>query len=869
MKKIVLVDGNNLLFRSFYATAYQGVIMKNSKGFPTNALYGFINMMNKIIKEENPSYIMVAFDKGKTFRHDKYESYKAGRAAMPDELILQFPKAKELLDSMGIKHFEIYNYEADDIIGTLSKMIDNEDEFIGTIISSDKDLLQLISDEVNVKLLKQSGYIMMDKKEFYNTYKTEPIKMIDLKALMGDPSDHIPGVKGIGEKTAISLISKYGSLDGVYNNLDDISLKTREKLINDKENAYMSYDIATIYKDVDLGFDLEDCKYNGYKVEDFKKQLEDLEFYSLLKKIDFPSLENNTVSKKEDNNISIKDIKDFSNKNFSFYIETRGEVYSKSEILGIGIYDGENGYFLNVEDISKYKDLFNNKLDKYTYDLKKNIVVLNNFNVNISNCNYDSMIACYLLDYVVKDDISFVARIFDVEIPSYDEVFGTLKRPKEVSLDTLKEICVKKAKFIYDTKDEIINKLKEEKEDELFNNIEMPLTVVLADMELTGIRIDKDYLKRVGKELEDKMVSVEKEIYDLSGVQFNIMSPAQLSDVLFNKLEIKYPKRVKDNKYSTSKDILDKIVDEHPIVLKVLEYRTLTKLYSNYVVGLLEEVREDGKIHTIFTQTLTRTGRLSSISPNLQNIPARSEYSKLIRQAFIPEENSLLLSSDYSQVELRVFAHIANATNMIQAFIDDKDIHAKTASDIYHVPIEKVTKNMRRTAKAVNFGILYGISSFGLSEDLGIDLKTAKKFIDDYLDTFPGISEYMEKAKEDAYKNGYVRTLMNRKRVIEELKNRNFMIRSSGERMALNTPIQGTAADILKKAMVEIYNEFNKRGLKSKMLIQVHDELVFNVLNDELETVKEIVRDIMENTFKLKVPLKVDIEYGKNWYEAK
>ncbi|MBR1936816.1 MAG: DNA polymerase I [Bacilli bacterium] len=869
MKKIVLVDGNNLLFRSFYATAYQGVIMKNSKGFPTNALYGFINMMNKIIKEENPSYIMVAFDKGKTFRHDKYESYKAGRAAMPDELILQFPKAKELLDSMGIKHFEIYNYEADDIIGTLSKMIDNEDEFIGTIISSDKDLLQLISDEVTVKLLKQSGYIMMDKKEFYNTYKTEPIKMIDLKALMGDPSDHIPGVKGIGEKTAISLISKYGSLDGVYNNLDDISLKTREKLINDKENAYMSYDIATIYKDVDLGFDLEDCKYNGYKVEDFKKQLEDLEFYSLLKKIDFPSLENNNVSKKEDNNISIKDIKEFSNKNFSFYIETRGEVYSKSEILGIGIYDGENGYFLNVEDISKYKDLFNNKLDKYTYDLKKNIVVLNNFNVNISNCNYDSMIACYLLDYVVKDDISFVARSFDVEIPSYDEVFGTLKRPKEVSLDTLKEICVKKAKFIYDTKDEIINKLKEEKEDELFNNIEMPLTVVLADMELTGIRIDKEYLKRVGKELEDKMVSVEKEIYDLSGVQFNIMSPAQLSDVLFNKLEIKYPKRVKDNKYSTSKDILDKIVDEHPIVLKVLEYRTLTKLYSNYVVGLLEEVREDGKIHTIFTQTLTRTGRLSSISPNLQNIPARSEYSKLIRQAFIPEENSLLLSSDYSQVELRVFAHIANATNMIQAFIDDKDIHAKTAADIYHVPIEKVTKNMRRTAKAVNFGILYGISSFGLSEDLGIDLKTAKKFIDDYLDTFPGISEYMEKAKEDAYKNGYVRTLMNRKRVIEELNNRNFMIRSSGERMALNTPIQGTAADILKKAMVEIYNEFNKRGLKSKMLIQVHDELVFNVLNDELETVKEIVRDIMENTFKLKVPLKVDIEYGKNWYEAK
>ena len=358
MEKVILIDGNNILFRSYYATAYNGNFMKNSKGFPTNAIFGLANMINKIIAEEKPKYMIVAFDKGKTFRHEKYSDYKGGRMATPDELKVQFPKAKEMLDAMGIKYYEIDNYEADDVIGTFSKYCDMDDNYDGLIVSSDKDLLQLISDEVNVKLLKQSGYIMMDKKEFYNTYKTEPIKMIDLKALMGDPSDHIPGVKGIGEKTAISLISKYGSLDGVYNNLDDISLKTREKLINDKENAYMSYDIATIYKDVDLGFDLEDCKYNGYKVEDFKKQLEDLEFYSLLKKIDFPSLENNTVSKKEDNNISIKDIKDFSNKNFSFYIETRGEVYSKSEILGIGIYDGENGYFLNVEDISKYKDLF-------------------------------------------------------------------------------------------------------------------------------------------------------------------------------------------------------------------------------------------------------------------------------------------------------------------------------------------------------------------------------------------------------------------------------------------------------------------------------------------------------------------------------
>ena len=868
MKKIILVDGNNLLFRSFYATAYQGVIMKNSKGFPTNALYGFINMMNKIIKEENPNYILVAFDKGKTFRHDKYESYKAGRQAMPDELVEQFPKAKEVLDCMGIKHFEIYNYEADDIIGTLAKRVDEEDEFIATIISSDKDLLQLISDEVTVKLLKQSDHIMMDKEEFKKTYQTDPIKMIDLKALMGDPSDHIPGVKGIGEKTAIQLISKYGSLDGVYNNLDSISPKTREKLESDKENAYMSYDIATIYREVPLDFSLEDCKYNGYKPEEFKKILEELEFFSLLKKIDVTRPIEVEEKKKEEENIQIDSIKKL-DKPYAIYLETRGEVYSKSEILGMGIYDGEKGYFLTKEDIKNNKELFNNEIEKYTYDLKKNIVVLNALGVEVKNINYDMMIGAYLLDYVVKDDISFVSRSFNYELPSYEDLYGTLKRPKEIELEELKQICVKKAKIIYDTKEEIENKLKEEEEYDLFTNIEMPLSYVLADMELTGIKVDKEYLTEVENSLNKQMKEKEQEIYALAGVEFNIMSPAQLAKVLFEDLQIPYPKRTKDNKYSTSKDILDKIVPYHPIVEKVLEYRTLSKLYTNYAVGLKEEIRSDGRIHTIFTQTLTRTGRLSSISPNLQNIPARSEYSELIRKAFIPDEDSYLLSSDYSQVELRIFAHMSNATNMINAFIEDKDIHAKTASDIFHKPIEEVTKNERRTAKAVNFGILYGISSFGLSEDLGINVKEAKEFIDNYLETFPGIKEYMEKEKSDAYKNGYVKTLMNRKRVIEELKNKNFMIRSSGERMALNTPIQGTAADILKKAMVEIYREFNKRKLKSKMLIQVHDELVFNVTKDELETVKKIVKDIMENTFKLSVPLKVEIAYGSNWYEAK
>lgn len=871
MNKIILVDGNNLLFRSFYATAYQGVIMKNSKGFPTNALYGFINMMHKIVEEESPSYIMVAFDKGKTFRHDKYDEYKAGRSEMPDELRLQFPKAKEVLDALGIKHFEIDNYEADDIIGTLSLEVENRDDFVATIISSDKDLLQLVSDKVVMKLLKQSGHIMMTKEEFEKTYQVPPIRMIDLKALMGDASDHIPGVKGIGEKTAINLLSKFESLDNLYNHIDEVTGKTKEKLQNDKDSAYMSYDLATIYREVPLDFTLEDCKYTRENTKEFKSLLEEFEFHSLLKKFHLEGENNDALVevKKESEDIKILPIDELKSNTFSFYVETRGSVYSKSEVLGIGIYDGISGYFLSKDELNNYKDLFSGKSFKYTYDLKKDIVVLHSLGIDVNNVTFDTMIATYLLDYVVKDDISFVAQAFDVKLPLYDDLFGTEKRPKEVSLEVLRDVCCRKAKFIYDTRNQLLEELQKNNELDLFQKIEMPLSRVLADMELTGIKVDVDYLDKVASELKSQMEVIEKEIYELAGVTFNIMSPAQLSKVLFETLEIPYPKRVKDGKYSTSKDILDKIRFVHPIVDKILEYRTLAKLYTNYAVGLKAEVREDGRIHTIFTQTLTRTGRLSSISPNLQNIPARAEYSKLIRKVFVPDDNSKLLSSDYSQVELRIFAHMSKAENLIQAFVDGKDIHTKTASDIFHVSMDDVTKDMRRTAKAVNFGILYGISSFGLSEDLGIDITTAKKFIDNYLETYPGISEYMEEEKKKAYELGYVTTLMNRRRVIEELKNKNYMIRSSGERMALNTPIQGTAADILKKAMVEIYDEFNKRGLKSKMLIQVHDELVFNVLNDELEEVSSIVRDIMENTIQLSVPLKVDIEYGDNWYEAK
>ena len=870
MKKIILVDGNNLLFRSYYATAYTGNVMKNSKGFPTNGLYGFINMMNKIIREEKPNYILVAFDKGKTFRHDKYDVYKAGRQAMPDELRVQFPVAKEILGAMGIKYFEIDNYEADDIIGTMSKIVDEEDEFIATIVSSDKDLLQLISDEVTVKLLKSNDHIMMTPEVFRETYKCDPIKMIDLKALMGDSSDNIPGVKGIGEKTAINLIEKFGSLKNLYDNIDQVTGKTKDKLLEDKDNAFMSYDIATIYREVPIPFTLDDCKYEGINREELFKQLEELEMPSLIRKYDLydESLKEKEVV--EEKPLVIDDICNLdSNRDYAFYVEIRGNVYSKSELLGIGLYDGEKGYFISPSEIDEYKDIFKSSSNKYTYDQKKNIVVLNSYNINFNNVNFDTLIGLYLLDYVVKDDISFVAKNFDYNIELYEDTYGTEKRPKDVPLERIRELAISKAKFIYETKNKIEEIIKSEDMEYLFKSIEMPLSIVLADMELTGIKLDVDYLTKIQEELKIKMDNVEKEIYSLAGSEFNIMSPIQLAKVLFEDLMIPYPKRVKDGKYSTSKDILDKLVDTYPIVNKVLEYRTLSKLYTNYAVGLIDEVRSDGRIHTIYNQALTRTGRLSSIEPNLQNIPARGEYSSIIRKAFIPDEDSVLLGSDYSQVELRVFASLSNTENLIEAFKNDQDIHTKTASDIFGVPMEEVTKDMRRTAKAVNFGIVYGISSFGLADDLGIDFRDAKKFIDNYLATYPGIVDFMEELKNNAYRDGYVKTLMGRKRVIEELSSKNYMIRQGGERMALNTPIQGTAADILKKAMVEIYDEFNERGLKSKMLLQVHDELVFNVVKEELDEVKGIVKNIMENTYQLKVPLKVDIEYGKDWSEAK
>lgn len=851
-----MVDGNNLLFRSFYATAYNGNFMKNSKGFPTNGLFGFANMINKIIIDEKPTYIVVAFDKGKTFRHEKYDFYKDGRDATPEELKVQFPVAKEMLTAMGIKYYEIDNYEADDIIGTFAKYCDMDDNFDGLIVSSDKDLLQLISKHVEMKLLKSKDYIRYNEKSFKEDWGIDPINIIDLKALMGDPSDNIPGVKGIGEKTALKLLTEYKTLDGVYENIDSIKGATHNKLVDDKENAYMSYEIATICRDVPMDINIPDIKYLGSnsKLADIYNELE---FYSLLKNI-----KNEEHFEHED--INFKVVKDLSEINITedtaIYLEVDDSNYHKGNLVGMGVYNKNTALFI-PSDILKQNPSFLTYVNLYTYDYKKLLVVCKKNNINISNVVFDTAIATYLLEYNIKDDIAYLANQLDYKLPF-------LMNIKQENLD-IAEVCAGRAKFIYETKEQLEKNLKEKEMYNLFKDIELPLSEVLADMEYTGFSVDKQRLIEMGEELKIKIELLTKDIYNYAGCEFNIASTQQLGDVLFEKLGLPHKAKKGKTGYSTAADVLEKLKDKHPIINLILEYRLITKLYTTYVEGLLNFVYEDGKIHTIYTQTLTRTGRLSSIEPNLQNIPIRNEYGRLIRKAFVPSKDSVIVSADYSQIELRIFSCMASVEALINAFKNDIDVHTKTASDIFKVPIEAVTKDMRRVAKAVNFGIIYGISGFGLSENLNIETKEATKFINDYYETYPGIKTYKDEAIKEAHEYGFVKTKYGRIRSIPELDNKNYLIRSSAERIALNTPIQGTAADIIKIAMVNLYNEFKKNNLKSKILVQVHDELVVDCPKDELEIVKKLMKDVMENVTDLEVPLLVDVEYGDDWYQAK
>ena len=845
MKKVVLVDGNNLMFRSYFATLYSGSTLRNKKGFPTNAIYGFVNMINKIISEEKPMYIAVAFDIGKTFRHEKYDYYKGKRDNTPDELKEQFPIAKQILTAMNIKYFELQGYEADDIIGTFSKKCEQDDDFKALIVSSDKDLLQLITDQTEVKLLKTKDYIRMDYKTFYDTYGIEPIKMIDLKALMGDASDNIPGVKGIGEKTALKLLTTYGSLSSIYEHIDEIKGSVKDKLIQDKDNAYMSYDIATIYKDVPLNVELEELAYIPKDKNELYKIYNELEFYSLIKESNNKEENSNNT---ENINYINKSKQEINDDIISLYIDLDNNNYHNANILGFAIYNNSISSYIPY---TKDTDLsfLNKKI--YTYDYKRLYVSLKKNNLTIPTCLFDTMIGAYLVNYNIKDDISYLAKQMGYEIDN------SSKENSEIN----------KAKFVYDTYNTLMDMMQKENVMTLYNDIEFPLVTVLAKMEMNGIKVKKEVLFEMKDEILKRIEEVSQIIYNMAGVEFNISSPKQLGDILFEKLGLPHAKKNKTG-YSTDISVLEKLRD-YPIVEYIIEYRTLYKLYTTYIEGILNSISSDGKIHTIYTQTVARTGRLSSIEPNLQNIPIRYELGRLIRKAFVPLDNSILMSCDYSQIELRVFAHLSKVPELVMAFVNDMDIHTKTAMDIFHVKEEEVTKDMRRKAKAVNFGILYGISSYGLSEDLNIKPKEAKEFINKYFETYPGVKEYMDKEIEEAKKNGYVKTIMNRKRIIEELHSTNHVVRSMGERMALNTPIQGSSADILKMAMIKIDKYFEDNNIKSTMLLQVHDELIFNVIKEEEEEVRKIVSNIMENIIKLDVPLKVSIEEGNNWYEAK
>ena len=848
MKKLILVDGNNLMFRSYFATAYSGGMMKNSKGFPTNALFGFVSMINKIIVEESPEYMAVAFDIGKNFRKEEYSFYKEGRSQTPEELKIQMPVAREILDAMGIKHFEMAPYEADDIIGTITKMTENDPDFVSTIVSSDKDLLQLISQETEVKLLKQTGFIRYNYETFVADYGIEPIKIIDLKALMGDASDNIPGVKGIGEKTALKLLQEYKSLDNIYANLEQIGGKVKEKLTIDKENAFMSQKIATIYRDVPLNITLEDLRYKFMNLKKLHDKYQELEFFSLLK--------NDKINKEEkieyqDLN-SIKDL--ILEDEIAIYLELDDNNYHQANIIGLSISDSKNNYYVKKDLVNEVLQIIKDK-KIISYDIKK---IIGNTKIFINGI-FDVSIAAYILGYNSKDDIAYLAHQFDEEIEFYDSL-------KKNNFENIEQI-VKKSIFLYNIAPTFREKMQMENDWYLFNNIEMPLVKVLADMEITGIKVEQNVLDEMQAEIEVKIELLEKEIFNLAGMEFNIGSPKQLGEVLFEKLQLANGKKNKTG-YKTDVKVLEKLAKDYPIAEKILEYRALTKLNSTYIAGLKNYILEDGKIHTIYKQTLTRTGRLSSVDPNLQNIPVREELGRNIRKAFVPV-NDLLLSADYSQIELRILAHISGSAGLIDAFKKDFDIHTKVASDIYGIPKEAVTKTMRRTAKAVIFGIVYGISGFGLGENLHISKKDADDFINKYFELYPEVKKYTEDIVKFAHDNGYVKTLFGRKRVIDEIKNPNYIIRSTGERMAMNTPIQGTSADIMKMAMINVYNRFKKEKIASKILLQVHDEIIVDVKNSELELVKKIIKEEMENVYKLDVPLKVEIDTGINWYEAK
>lgn len=879
MKKMMLIDGSSLLFRSFYALLpsykedyslpIEG-LMRAKDGTPTNAIFGLSLIIFKLMNDFKADYALAAFDTSQpTLRHEAFEDYKGTRKKPPVDLIPQFALSRELFNEFGITTYEEAGIEADDIIGTMAKKGSRAGMEV-IIISGDKDLLQLVDGNISVYLTRKgvSDLEKMDEKAIFEKYTLTPDQIPDLKGLMGDPSDNIPGIKGVGEKTAIKLLTEFNNVETIVNS--QIKGKLGEKIKEQAQAALLSKKLATIMCDVNLPFDIENIVYNGVNYNNLARFFRKYDLNSHLRKLNqLESLESESVNEKVDSSkIEFEDITNsdgkLKSKPFSIVVEQLGKNYFIGPIIGVVLYQDDKGYFMSVDDLLNDNNLLklleDERIEKYSLDVKQTINALDKVGIKIKNLSFDLSLATYLLEPSLDESECSVFKYYNLELPYQDIALKNLNEQQ------IRDYALCKAKSIYDLKNQVMDLLKERNQLDLYYELELPLASILASMERNGIKLDVSTIRNMEKEVQERLDTLTKEIHELANKEFNINSYAQVADVLYDELKLPANK-----KRSTNADYLEQIAMFHPIVNLILEYRKYSKLQGTYIKGLQNFVHSDGKLHTIYNQFLTQTGRLSSKEPNLQNITIRDDEQRQIRKAFLPSnKDSYLLSVDYSQIELRILAHMANATSLIEAFNNDEDIHTKTAMEVFDIKSQnEVTPTQRRQAKAVNFGIIYGISDWGLAEQLGVPVGVAKEFIARYFATYPEIKTYLDKAISDCEKNGYVKTLFNRIRYVKEINDPNYSVREFGKRIAMNAPIQGTAADVIKKAMIDIDKIIKSNKFKTKMLLQIHDELVFEVPSEELVEVVPLICDTMEKCANFQVRLKVDYGYGKNWYDTK
>ena len=865
MPKITIIDGNSLLFRAYFATAYPGVeIMRTQDGTPTNAIFAFSSMINKILSNlKNDEGIMVAFDAGKdTFRKEQLESYKANRKPTPQELVTQFPIARDFLRSLGIFQFEQHGFEGDDIAGTVAKLAEKEGYQV-TIYTSDRDFLQLVDSKITVNIIRKglSDIVEMTPEMVKETYGFEPLQIIDYKGLRGDSSDNLPGIRGIGEKTAVKLIEEYGNFDNIIAHASEIKGKIGEAIIADQDSGRLSRDLAIIKTDVPLPFAIKDTIYQGYEFAVISAFCQKYELKQFMSKI-VQKWKKVELSQTEINVKVVSSLKDITiNQEIGLALDYEDDNYSLGLLYGLSVANGEDVYYLSIDDVKNDKatlDLLNNaKIKKYCYDYKGIKVALAKNNIAIQGLYFDLLVSSYLVDSSIKNDVEAVMNIYGVDLANGAETLSLFSN--EDSLKTGKI-----AFFSYKLAERVTKELEKTASLKLYQELEIPLIDTLADMEIEGFPIDVKILDEFGDVYKQKANELAEEIYALAGSKFNIASPKQIGEILYDKLGLSANKKL-----STSVDSLKEIKDEHPIVSKILEYRKYFKLITTYVEGIKAHIQPDGKIHAKFNQALTTTGRLSSSEPNLQNISVRDEEGKQIRKAFYyPDENYEILSLDYSQIELRVLAALSNCQALKDIFLSGEDIHAATAKKIFNLQSEP-TSLQRRKAKTVNFGVVYGISDWGLAEQLEITPKEARSIITSFYDSFPEVATFFQKIVNDATKDGYVSTLLGRRRYLRELHDSNYQVRESAKRAAMNAPVQGTAADLIKYAMIKVHQALLDNKLETKMICQIHDELIFSVPKKEKDVAYKLIKDIMENALSIDVPLEVDGGFGRTWYDAK